>query len=261
MAFVPNYRSGNQTSGSGAAPFAGVDAGLRAYMLSVYNWMTAGLVVTGLVAYGVAETSLRGLFYATVQTASGAWGYRPTPLGMLVTFAPLAFVLVLSFGINRLSRPVVQGLFWALCATMGASLANILMVYTGVSVARAFFVSAATFGAMSLWGYTTRRSLASLGSFLMMGMIGLLIAMVVNIFMASSMMAFVVSVAGVLIFTLMTAYSTQAIRATYLQSVAYLGPDEVSKRSVYDALGLYLNFINLFTFILQFMGVRSNSND
>ncbi|AQS87128.1 hypothetical protein AA101099_1050 [Neoasaia chiangmaiensis NBRC 101099] len=261
MAFIPNSRSGDQNRYGAAASFDTVDVGLRAYMLRVYNWMAAGLALTGLVAYAVAETSLRDLFFHVVQTMSGGLALRPTGLGMLAMFAPLAFVMVMSFGVNRLSRQAAQALFWAFCAVMGASLSNILMVYTGESVARAFFVSAATFGAMSLWGYTTRRDLSSMGSFLFMGMIGLLIAMVVNIFLRSSEVAFIVSIAGVGIFTLMTAFDTQRIRAVYLQYMAYAGADEVAKRSVYDALGLYLNFINLFTFLMQFMGVRSSNNN
>ncbi|AOX19357.1 Bax inhibitor-1/YccA family protein [Kozakia baliensis] len=261
MAFVPNFRSSDPARNGATASFDTVDAGLRAYMLRVYNWMTAGLVLTGLVSYAVAETSLRSLFFYTGQLPSGALAVRPTGLGMLSIFAPLVFVLVMSFGVNRLSRQAAQGLFWTFCAVMGASLANILLVYTGVSVARTFFVSAATFGAMSLWGYTTRRDLSSMGSFLMMGLFGIIIAMLVNIFMQSPAVAFAVSIIGVVIFTLLTAFDTQRIKATYQQYLAYVGPDEMAKRSVYDALSLYLNFINLFTFLLQFMGVRSNNNN
>ncbi|RUT26635.1 BAX inhibitor (BI)-1/YccA family protein [Asaia sp. W19] len=259
MAFVPNPRSSSPSQKAGAASFDTVDAGLRAYMLSVYNWMTAGLVVTGVVAFAVAETSLRDLFFHHVLTPAGMQ-IRPTGLGMLTIFAPLAFVMVMSFGVNRLSRQAAQGLFWAFCAVMGASLSNILLVYTHTSVASTFFVTAATFAAMSLWGYTTKRDLSSLGSFLFMGLIGLVIALVVNIFLQSAMMAFVVSVVGVALFTVLTAFDTQRIRATYQYYLAYVGPEEMGKRSVYDALSLYLNFINLFTFLLQFMGVRNNNN-
>lgn len=261
MAFVPNFRSSDPARNAATASFDTVDAGLRAYMLRVYNWMTGGLLVTGAVAYAVAETSLRSLFFAVGHTAYGAEVIRPTGLGMLAIFAPLVFVMVMSFGVNRLSRQAAQSLFWAFSAVMGASIANILLVYTGTSVARAFFISAAMFGSMSLWGYTTRRDLSSMGSFLMMGLFGLIIAMVVNMFAHSPAIAFVTSLVGVGIFTLLAAFDTQRIRATYQQYLAYAGPDEMAKRSVYDALSLYLNFINLFTFLLQFVGVRNNNGN
>ena len=259
MAFVPNSRSGNTPGKAGTASFGTVDAGLRAYMLSVYNWMTAGLVLTGVVAYGVAETSLRDLFFHQVFTPGGIIT-RPTGLGMITIFAPLAFVMVMSFGVNKLSRQAAQGLFWAFCAVMGASLSNILIVYTHTSVASTFFITAATFAAMSLWGYTTKRDLSSLGSFLFMGLIGLIIASLVNMFLHSPAVSFMVSLIGVALFTVFTAFDTQRIRATYQYYLSYVGPEEMGKRSVYDALTLYLNFINLFTFLLQFMGVRNNNN-
>lgn len=257
MAFIPKSHFGGPAPSANAA--VTVDGGLRAYLLRVYNWMTIGLVVTGLVAYMVAETSLRSYFFMTGILPNGTFAVRPTGLGMLTIFAPLVFVMVLSFGVNRLSKEVAQMLFWAFCAVMGASLANILLIYTHVSVARTFFVTAATFGAMSLWGYTTRRDLSSMGSFLFMGLIGIVIASLVNLFLHSAALGFVVSLVGVVLFTLLVAFDTQRIKATYQYNVAYFGPDEIQKRSVYDALSLYLNFINLFTFLLQFMGVR-NSN-
>ncbi|NVN04306.1 Bax inhibitor-1/YccA family protein [Asaia spathodeae] len=259
MAFVPNSRSSGSSPRAGTASFDTVDAGLRAYMLSVYNWMTAGLVLTGVVAYAVAETSLSNLFYHQVITSGGIIT-RPTGLGMLTIFAPLVFVLVMSFGVNRLSRQAAQGLFWGFCAVMGASLSNILLVYTHTSVASTFFITSATFAAMSLWGYTTKRDLSSLGSFCFMGLIGLIIATTVNMFMHSAAMSFLVSIVGVGLFTVLTAFDTQRIRSTYQYYLSYVGPEEMGKRSVYDALSLYLNFINLFTFLLQFMGVRSNNN-
>ncbi|GBQ15921.1 Bax inhibitor-1/YccA family protein [Swaminathania salitolerans] len=259
MAFAPKFRSSDPSRNAGTASFETVDAGLRAYMLRVFNWMTVGLLVTGGVAYAIAETPLGEAFYHQVYTSNGVM-VRPTGLGMLTIFAPLVFVMVMSFGVNRLSRQAAQALFWGFCAVMGASLSNILLVYTHTSVARAFFVTAATFGAMSLWGYTTKKDLSSLGSFLFMGLIGLVIASVVNIFLHSAAMGFIVSVIGVGLFTLLTAFDTQRIRSTYQYYLAYVGPEEMAKRSVYDALSLYLNFINLFTFLLQFMGVRNNNN-
>src|SRR4051812_25064628 len=179
MAFVPDYRAyAPRTAADGAV----IDAGLRGYMLRVYNWMSSGLLLTGMVAYGIANTSLINLFYQPVQTVRGV-GYAPTILGYLAIFAPLVFVMVLSFGVNRLSRQATQALFWAFAAVMGASLANIFLIYSGESIARVFFITAGTFGAMSLWGYTTRTDLTRFGSFLMMGLIGIIIASLVNMFL------------------------------------------------------------------------------
>ncbi|GAN53889.1 Bax inhibitor-1/YccA family protein [Tanticharoenia sakaeratensis] len=255
MAFTPNYRATAAGYGAGT-----IDTGLRAYMLRVYNWMAMGLVVTGITAYTIAETSLRHAFFHAIMTPGGV-AIRPTGLGYIAIFSPLVFTLIMSAGINRLSRQTVQTLFWAFCVAMGASLVSLVMGYTGLSIARAFFISAADFAAMSLWGYTTRADLSRFGSFLIMGLFGIVIASVVNIFMHSPAVMFIVSVVGVLVFTGLTAFDAQRIRATYVQFASYLGPDEMAKRSVYDALGLYLNFINLFQFILQFVGVRSNSDN
>ncbi|GFE94016.1 Bax inhibitor-1/YccA family protein [Acetobacter persici] len=258
MSFSHDYRSPTASSGWNAQAGA-LDAGLRAYMLRVYNWMASGLLLTGIVAYAVAFTGLRNLFFHLAPTAGGL-ALRPTLLGDLAMIAPLGFVLVMSFGVNRLSRQGAQGLFWAFCATMGASMASIFLVYTGVSVVRVFLVAACTFAATSLWGYTTKANLLRFSSFLMMGLFGMVIAGLVNIFLKSSAVYFVYSIIGVFIFTAFSAFDAQRIRVTYPQYAAYEGPDEAAKRSVYDALSLYLNFINLFQFLLQFMGVR-NSND
>ncbi len=258
MAFSPDFRSTSPARGAGAQ--AGViDAGLRAYMLRVYNWMTSGLLLTGIVAYGVSHTSLQALFYHTVESASGALLLRPTGLGYLSIFAPLAFVMVMSFGVNRLSKQAVQGLFWAFCALMGVSLTSIFLVYTETSVVRVFFITAATFAAMSLWGYTTKTDLTKFGSFLIMGVVGIFIAMLVNMFLHSSGLQLMVSFLGVLIFTGLTAYDTQRIKLSYAQFASYEGVEQAGKRSVYDALNLYLNFINMFQFLLQLTGTR-NSN-
>ncbi len=172
-------------------------------------------------------------------------------------FAPLAFVLVLSFGINRLSRTTAQSLYWLFCAAMGASLSSIFFRYTEGSIARVFFISAGTFAAMSIYGYTTRSDLSRWGSFLMMGLIGVIIASVVNWFVASTALQFLVSIVGVLVFTGLTAYDTQRIKATYVQYAYAEGTEGAAKRSVYDALSLYLNFINLFMLMLQLFGNSS----
>jgi FtsH-binding integral membrane protein len=256
MAFVPDTR---YYAPGATATAASIDAGLRAYMLRVYNWMTSGLLLTGIVAYGVANTSLINLFYPLTQTP---YGLRHTagPLAFVAMLAPLAFVLVLSFGVNKLSKTAVQGIFWAFCAAMGASLTSIFLAYTGDSIVRTFFITSGTFAAMSLWGYTTRRDLSGMGSFLMMGLFGIIIASLVNMFIQSSGMQFIISIVGVLVFTGLTAYDTQRIKATYAQFAYAEGTDQAGKRSVYDALSLYLNFINLFMLLLQLTGNRSSNN-
>ncbi|APH56172.1 SecY stabilizing membrane protein [Granulibacter bethesdensis] len=243
----------------GAADTASMDAGLRAYMLRVFNWMASGVALTGIVAYAIAHTSLINAFYHPVMTEQGV-SIQPTALAFISMISPLAFVLVLSFGINRLSLGTVQALFWLLCVAMGASLTNIFLVYTNASIVQTFFVSAATFAAMSLYGYTTRSDLTRLGSFLMMGLIGIVIASVVNLFVHSGMMGFVISVIGVLVFTGLTAYDTQRIKVDYAQFATQGGSDFAARRSVFDALQLYLNFINLFMMLLRLLGNRA-SND
>jgi FtsH-binding integral membrane protein len=255
MAFTPDYRT--YAPAGTAANAAAIDAGLRAYMLRVYNWMTSGLLLTGIVAYAVANTQLIDLFYPLVQTP---YGLRHTqgPLAIVAMLAPLGFVLVLSFGVNRLSRSAVQAIFWAFCAAMGASLTSIFLSYSGESIVRTFFITAGTFGAMSLYGYSTKRSLMGMGSFLMMGLIGVILASLVNMFIHSSGMQYLISVVGVLVFVGLTAYDTQRIKLTYTQYAYAEGADGAAKRSVYDALSLYLNFINLFMLLLQLTGSRRN---
>ena len=254
MAYSPDYRS--WTGARAPATAEVLDAGLRAYMLRVYNWMASGLLLTGIIAYLIANTSLITAFYTPAYTAAGTMALKPTGLAFLAMVAPLAFVMVLSFGVNRLSRTAAQTLYWVFAACMGASLTSIFLVYNGESIARTFFITAATFGAMSLWGYTTKTDLTRFGSFLFMGLIGIVLAGLVNMFIGSSMVQFVVSVLGVVVFTGLTAYDTQRIKADYLQFAYAMGPDEAAKRSVYDALGLYLNFINLFMMLLQLTGTR-----
>lgn len=256
MALSPDYRTYAPASATNAAA---LDTGLRAYMLRVYNWMTSGLLLTGVVAYAIANTSLINLFYQQVATPRGV-SVQPTLLGYAAIFAPLVFVMVLSFGVNRLSKSATQALFWAFAAAMGASLANIFLIYSGASIARVFFITAGTFGAMSLWGYTTKTDLTRFGSFLMMGLIGVIIASLVNMFIASSALQFAISIIGVLVFVGLTAYDTQRIKGDYVQYAYAEGTDEAAKRSVFDALSLYLNFINLFTLLLSLFGNRNSSN-
>jgi FtsH-binding integral membrane protein len=227
----PGYRSGVSV---------GVDIGLRQYMLRVYNFMAAGLGLTGLVAYAAVASG----FYQQIVG---------TPLIWLVMLAPIGVVLLLSFRIDRMSVGAAQAAFWGYAALMGLSLAGVFLLYTGVSVARVFFIAAATFAATSLYGYTTRRDLSQFGSFLLMGLIGVVLASLVNIFLASSALQFAISVAGVLVFTGLTAWDTQRIKEIYVESDP---GDVLTKKSLMGALALYLDFINLFVLLLQLTGQR-----
>ncbi len=231
-----------------------MDEGLRAYMLKVYNYMATGVLLTGIVA-------LISFKISVVTDASGAivsfteFGNALFFSGFkwLVMLAPLGIVFYMSFGINKMSSSKAQTVFWIFAALMGLSLSWILLVYTGKSVARVFFITSATFGAMSLYGYTTKRDLTKLGSFLMMGLIGIIIASLINIFMKSSMMYFVISILGVLIFVGLTAYDTQKIKNMYLASDS---GELMGKKAVMGALTLYLDFINLFIMLLRLFGQR-----
>ena len=218
-----------------------IDQGLRAYMLTVYNYMASGLALTGVVAMAASSSD------ALMQTIYG------TPLQWVVMLAPLGFIMALSFGLNKMSTTTMQGLFWAFAGVMGLSLSYIFLAYTGASIARVFFITAGTFAGMSLYGYTTKRDLTGFGSFLMMGLIGLVIAMVVNIFLQSTMMHFIISAAGVLIFVGLTAYDTQKIKAIYS---ANDGAATLTKKAIMGALTLYLDFINLFIMLLRLFGER-----
>src|SRR4051812_33448453 len=203
-------------SWGGAADAAAIDVGLRAYMLRVYNYMLMGLALTGATAWLTSlDTPFRSLFFTFT-----ARGYSMSPLGWVALFAPLGLVMLLSFRIRQMSFGAVQATFWAYAALMGIGLTPILLLYTGASVAQVFFVTSATFGAMSLWGYTTKRDLTGVGSFLFMGLIGIIIASLVNMFLQSGMMSWVISVLGVVIFTGLTAYDTQKIKESY-----YVGND------------------------------------
>jgi FtsH-binding integral membrane protein len=236
-----------------------VDQGLRAYMLRVYNYMAIGLAITGIAAWFIYTQSVTtdpalavAKFHNLMLTEFGRTLFV-SPLKWLVMFGPLAFVMVLSFGINRLSAATAQILFFVYAATVGISLATIFMVYTATSITHVFFVTAASFGALSLWGYTTKRDISGWGSFLFMGLIGVIIASVVNIWLASSAMQFVISAVGVLIFAGLTAYDTQQIKEMYAEMD---DGDTMGKKAVMGALRLYLDFINLFIMLLQLFGGR-----
>jgi FtsH-binding integral membrane protein len=222
-------------------------------MLRVYNYMLVGLALTGVTAWITANVpAVRNLFYTVVTTSQGS-ALGLSMLGWVALFAPLGLVLFLSFRIQRMSVHAAQTTFWVYAGLVGVSLAPILLLYTGASVAMVFFITAATFGAMSLFGYTTKRDLTGFGSFLFMGLIGIIIAMVVNIFLQSAMMQFVVSVLGVLIFTGLTAYDTQSIKESYS---ANMDGTAQGRGAIIGALRLYLDFINLFIMLMQLMGNR-----
>jgi FtsH-binding integral membrane protein len=217
-----------------------IDAGLRQYMLRVYNYMAGGLALTGAVAYAAAAG---GLYQAIVGT----------PLNWIVLFAPLALVMLLSFRIEKMSLGAAQLTFWAYAGLVGLSLSGIFLVYTGVSITRVFFITAGTFGAMSLVGYTTRADLTRFGSLLFMGLIGIVIASLVNMFLFSSALQFAISVIGVIVFVGLTAWDTQRIKAIYVE-----GEDAViaGKKAIMGALALYLDFLNLFLLFMQLFGDR-----
>ena len=235
MAIGPNRTYATR----GAAAATDIDVGLRQYMLRVYNYMSGGLALTGVVAYlvGTNETMLQAIY--------------GTPLRWVVMLAPLGFVLFFSVRINKMSAGAAQAVFWAFAAAMGLSLSYIFAVYTGASITRVFFITAGTFAAMSLYGYTTKRDLTAWGSFLFMGLIGIIIAMVVNLFLQSSALNFAVSVIGVLVFVGLTAYDTQKIKEMYIESD---GAAVMTKKAIMGALNLYLDFINLFMMLLRLRG-------
>jgi FtsH-binding integral membrane protein len=225
----------------GQAAVADIDVGLRQYMLKVYNFMTGGLVVTGLVAYGVAgsPTILRAIY--------------GTPLQWVVMLAPIGFAMLFGFRIQKMRASTAQMLYWAFAAVMGLSLSYIFLAYTGASVARVFFITAGTFAGMSLYGYTTKRDLAGIGSFMMMGLIGIILAMLVNLFLHSSALQFAISVIGVIVFVGLTAWDTQRIKEMY---AAGDGAEIGTKKAILGAFQLYLDFINLFVMLLQLLGNR-----
>jgi hypothetical protein len=239
-----------------------IDEGLRSYMVRVYNYMGIGLVLTGVVAYA---------FYTMAVTSDPSLAAAKLPNGLLLTalgkaiyiswlrwviaFSPLAIVFLFAARINQMSTSTAQAVFWCFAALMGLSLSSIFVIYTGMSITRIFFITAATFGTVSLWGYTTKRDLTGMGSFLMMGLIGIVIASVVNAFLASSGLQFAVSVLAVLIFTGLTAYDTQKLKDNYA-TYASGGEEALGRSAVMGALSLYLDFINIFIALLQLFGDR-----
>jgi len=221
-------------------PRAARDTGLRSYMLKVYNYMASGVLLTGIVAMLFANSGM-------------AERVMTTPLSWLIIFSPLAIVFAMSFGMNRMSEGTLKALYWAFATLMGLSMSTIFLAYTGVSIAQTFFAVTAGFLGLSLYGYTTKKDLSGFGTFLIMGVVGLLVAMIVNMFMQSSTLALLISGIGVLLFAGLTAYDTQKIKSLYIQVA---GTDMVGKVVIMGALNLYLDFINMFQFLLSFMGNR-----
>lgn len=233
-----------------------MDQGLRSFMLGVYNNMSIGLAITGLAAIGISMLAIAGVSPTGKVTALTPLGQALylSPLKWVVMLAPLAFILFFSFKAESMSSSAARAMFFAFAAVMGVSLSSIFVVYTGESITKVFFITAATFGALSLYGYTTQRSLSAMGSFLIMGLIGLIIASVVNIFLASSALSFAISAIGVLVFAGLTAWDTQRLKEMYLYSD--LDAESAAKLSVNGALSLYLNFINMFQMLLSLFGSK-----
>ena len=223
-------------------PRAARDAGLRSYMLSVYNYMASGVLLTGIVALGLAMTGI----------AQSLW-YGGGLLRWVVIFAPLIMVMIMGFRAQRMSTGAMQAFFWAFAAVMGVSMSVIPLIYDGTSIAQCFFATAVAFLSLSLWGYTTKRDLSGFGTFLIMGVVGLIVAMLINMFLQSSAMALAISAIGVLLFAGLTAYDTQRIKSMYFY---VQGTEMMGKTVIMGALSLYLDFINMFQFMLSFMGDR-----
>jgi FtsH-binding integral membrane protein len=238
------FQSDSRVVNSRAIPAAVIDEGLRSYMLSVYNYMGLALVLTGLTAFATSQSA------TMIQVIFG------TPLKWVVMLAPLGFIFFLGARAHKMSASAAQMTFWAFAVVMGLSMASIFLVFTGASIARVFFITAATFGAMSLYGYTTKRDLSGMGSFLFMGLIGIVIASLVNIFIGSSMMQFIISLVGVVVFVGLTAYDTQSIKEEYVGGLEYQDGEVVTKGAIMGALRLYLDFINLFMMLIHLLGNR-----
>jgi len=244
----PNFGTFNRPGT--IADQASFDAGLRAHMVRVYNYMASGLALSGIVAYGLFSSAELASLFFEIQ-AGRVVGLNL--LGWIAIFAPLGLLLLTSFRAARVSVGAVQAVYWAVTALMGVSLSLLLFTYTGASVARTFFITAAAFGALSLYGYTTKRDLSAFGKFLFMGVIGLILASLVNMFWPSGTMSFIISVAGVLIFSGLIAHDTQKIKEQYAEAWR---SEMAEKVAIFGALSLYINFVNLFQFLMMFMGQR-----
>jgi uncharacterized protein len=238
MSDYNDYSASSQTS---AAEY---DEGLRAYMLKVYNYMAGGVALTGIVSF-----MLGNYFLSNVQAAQA---FFTSPLYMIAMFSPFAFILALSFGINRMNSGTAQLVFWAFAAIMGVSMSSIFLMYTGQSIARIFFITMIMFASLSAWGYTTKKDLSAMGTFMFMGLIGLIVAMIVNMFLQSSALSFGISVIGVMVFAGLTAWDNQRIKEGFYQVAG--DAELASKSAIMGALSLYLDFINMFLFLLRLFG-------
>lgn len=227
------------------------DVGLRAYMIQIFNLMATALAITGLFAYFAGNSEA----FMSMMYSQKANGMGLSPFGWMIQLSPLFIVMFFSYKINSISYQAAQMIFWAYSVLMGLSISPIFLAYTGESIARTFFISASVFGSMSIYGYTTKKDLTSFGSFLFMGVIGIVIASLVNLFMASSALSFAISVVGVLLFTGLTAYDVQKLKNVYLYS-ARMDGDAIKKVAISGALTLYLDFINLFIMMLRLFGSR-----
>jgi FtsH-binding integral membrane protein len=245
---MSDYRNTPLRTGANAQAADVIDEGLRAHMLRVYNLMAIGLAITGIAALGTSVLAISN----GQLTSFGAAIYL-SPLKWVVMLAPLALVFFLSFRIHSMSVSAAQTTFWGYAALLGVSLSSIFLVYTGASITQTFFITATTFGAMSLYGYTTKKDISSWGSFLFMGLLGIIIASIVNFFLASSALGFAISVIGVLIFTGLTAYDTQKIKESYYEGD---DSDTAGRKAIIGALELYLDFVNLFLMLLRLLGNR-----
>jgi FtsH-binding integral membrane protein len=219
-----------------------VDAGLRTHMLSVYNYMASGVLLTGIVAYAFAWSGMAQEIF-----------FGGGILKWVIIFAPLLMVFAMGYGVNRMSTATMQAFYWAFAVVMGLSMSVIPLIYSGTSIAATFFATSAAFVSLSLWGYTTKKDLSAFGTFLIMGVVGLIVAMIANFFIQSDTMSMVISFLGVLLFAGLTAYDTQKIKSVYFQVA---GSEMVGKAAILGALTLYLDFINMFTFLLQLLGGR-----
>ena len=236
-----------------------IDAGLQAYMSKVYALMAGAMVITGLVAYviGMDYKAVLNGGEGLLLSRGAVVAMTTSPIVYVIMFAPLAFIFLFGAMINRMSASTAQMVFWAFGAVMGLSIAWIFAVFTAMSIAQTFFATAAAFGVMSIWGYTTKKDLSGMGTFLIMGVVGLIIASIINLFLQSEPMMYAISGLGVLIFAGLTAYDTQNIKNTYLMMRSTPGGDAyLEKGAIMGALSLYINFINMFMFLLQFLGNR-----
>ncbi len=231
-----------------------VDEGLRAYMLGVYNYMAGGIALTGITAYVTSVMAVAERVGGQIALTPFGHALYQTPLRWVVILAPLAFVFYLSFRVQKMSVGAAQIAFWLFAAVMGVSLSSIFLVFTGQSITQVFFVTAAAFAGLSVYGYTTRQDLSGWGSFLVMGVIGIIVAALVNLFLQSTALQFAISVVGVLVFAGLTAYDTQRIKETYFELRG--NAELVAKSAIMGALSLYLDFINMFTALLQLFGNR-----